>query len=69
MVNAGPDTNRSQFFITFARMPSLDNAHVVFGFLVEGLDVLRKIESYGSPSGQPLKEVTISRCGIISEYG
>jgi len=68
MVNSGPDSNKSQFFITLARMPDMDNCHVAFGYLTEGIDILRKIEMCGTPSGQPTKTVTLSQCGIVEGY-
>merc|ERR1711865_877088 len=63
MANAGPDTNGSQFFICTVKTSHLDGRHVVFGKVVEGLDVVRKIEALnGTP---PSKEVKISKSGEI----
>jgi cyclophilin family peptidyl-prolyl cis-trans isomerase len=64
MANAGPNTNGSQFFITFVKTPWLDNHHVVFGQLVE---VLKVLENHGTRSGTPTEEIVISDCGEIKE--
>ena len=65
MANAGPNTNGSQFFITTAPTPHLDGNHVVFGKLVEGQDVLAKMEGTGTNSGQTTADVCIADCGEI----
>lgn len=62
MANAGPNTNGSQFFITVAPTPWLDGKHVVFGKVVDGMDVVRAMEAQGSRSGHPLTEVTLEAC-------
>lgn len=62
MANAGPNTNGSQFFITVAPTPWLNGKHVVFGKVVDGLDVVRAMEAQGSRSGRPLTEVTLEAC-------
>lgn len=60
MANSGPNTNGSQFFITFVDTPWLDDHHAVFGKIIEGLDVLDKIEAIGSQSGRTKEQVTFN---------
>ena len=68
MANSGKNTNGSQFFITTVLTPWLDGKHVVFGEVVEGYDIVEKIEATGSSSGKPSKPVTIVDSGeIITE--
>jgi len=64
MANAGPNTNGSQFFITFEATPWLDGHHVVFGQVTEGDYVLTEIESLGSSSGKTEKVIKISACEV-----
>ncbi len=65
MANAGPNTNGSQFFITTVVTPWLNGKHVVFGQVVEGMDVVKKIESYGSGSGRTSAKIAIAKSGQL----
>jgi len=65
MANAGPNTNGSQFFLCTVQTAWLDGKHVVFGNVTNGMDVVKKIESYGSQSGKTSKKILIAECGQL----
>ncbi|MFF0559773.1 peptidylprolyl isomerase [Streptomyces sp. NPDC004266] len=65
MANAGKNTNGSQFFITTIVTDWLDGKHVVFGEVVEGQDLVKKIESLGSASGTTKAKIEIAESGIV----
>ncbi|XP_077944851.1 peptidyl-prolyl cis-trans isomerase 7-like [Gasterosteus aculeatus] len=65
MANSGSNTNGSQFFICTVKTAWLDGKHVVFGKVVEGLDVVKEMEAQASQSGTPKSKVLIADCGQL----
>lgn len=68
MANAGRNTNSSQFFICTATTSWLDGKHVVFGSVVEGMEVVKAMEALGSKSGATSKKVVIANCGQLKKW-
>lgn len=69
MANCGPDTNGSQFFITMVKAELFNGTYVVFGKVISGMDVVKKISYLGSSRGKLLEgaEIVISDCGEIKD--
>ncbi|MFJ6850671.1 peptidylprolyl isomerase [Streptomyces sp. NPDC091271] len=67
MANAGPNSNGSQFFITTVVTPWLDGKHVVFGEVADeaSMELVRKIESYGSSTGKTKAKIAVSESGVL----
>jgi len=65
MANSGQNTNGSQFFITTVQTPWLDGKHVVFGEVIDGMELVKKIEGLGSESGRPKEKVQITASGTV----
>lgn len=65
MANAGPNTNGSQFFITFKETPWLDGRHVVFGEVIEGVNTVTELEKIGTQSGSTKKKAVIVESGEL----
>merc|ERR1719190_248315 len=69
MANAGPGTNGSQFFLCTEKTSHLDGKHVVFGKVIKGMDVVKKIEAVGSQEGKTSKKVEVVECGELALEG
>ncbi len=67
MANAGPGTDGSQFFLTFVPTQFLDGKHTVFGEVVEGMETLKKLETFGSKSGATSKPLSMVSTKIVVE--
>jgi cyclophilin family peptidyl-prolyl cis-trans isomerase len=67
MANSGPDTNGSQFFVTYKSTPWLDGKHTVYGRVIHGMDICRKVEKVkAGANDKPLLPVVIVDCGELT---
>eukprot|EP00662_Eupelagonemidae_sp_cell21_P042814 gene42814-60852_t len=69
MANAGPNTNGSQFFLCTVATPWLDGKHTVFGQVIDGMDIVKTIETVGSQTGKTSKPVKITASGELNPQG
>jgi cyclophilin family peptidyl-prolyl cis-trans isomerase len=67
MANSGPNTDGSQFFLTFTATPWLDGKHTIFGEVIKGMEILESIEKLGSRSGKPTEEIQLLKASITVE--
>jgi cyclophilin family peptidyl-prolyl cis-trans isomerase len=68
MANTGrPESDGSQFFLTFVPTPHLDGKHTIFGEIVEGMETMRELERFGSPQGQTKEPLLLSSSSIVIE--
>ena len=65
MANSGPDSNGSQFFITFTEAPFLNGKHVVFGEVIDGQHIVKQLENIGTGNGKPFKTAIITQSGEL----
>jgi cyclophilin family peptidyl-prolyl cis-trans isomerase len=67
MANSGPNTDGSQFFLTFVKTPHLDGKHTVFGAVVDGMETLKLLEKSGSRRGKTTEKLFIEKATISVE--